>query len=53
VAPHASTTVILRPPEDIDQPGLGSHWLVEAYTARPNSLSSSPLQEWMGWIPRP
>jgi hypothetical protein len=53
VAPHASTTVILRPPVDVDQPGLGSHWLVEAYTAHPNSLSSSPLQEWMGWIPRP
>lgn len=53
LAPHSSVTLTLRPPANIDQPGLGTRWLVEAYTAHPNSLSASPLQEWKGWNLRP
>jgi hypothetical protein len=51
--PHSSATLILRPPVDIDQPGLGSLWLVEAYTTHPTTLSASSLQEWKGWTLTP
>jgi hypothetical protein len=53
LGPHATTTLRLRPPLDIDQPVVGSLWLVEAYTAHPNSLSSSSLQTWKGWTLTP
>ena len=53
LGPHASTTLTLRPPLPIDQPVVGSLWLVEAYTAHPNSLSSSSLQTWKGWTLTP
>ncbi|MGH9016267.1 MAG: hypothetical protein ACRDY1_00830 [Acidimicrobiales bacterium] len=53
VGPHSSVTVRLRPPTDIDQPTIGTLWLVEAYVAHPDSLSSSPLQTWKGWTLTP
>ena len=53
LAPHSSVTVSLRPPAIVDQPELGSQWLVEAYTSHPNTLSVSPLQIWKGWTLRP
>jgi hypothetical protein len=53
LGPHSTTTLRLRPPLDIDQPVVGSLWLVEAYTAHPNSLSSSSLQTWKGWTLTP
>jgi uncharacterized membrane protein len=53
LGPYSSATLRLRPPLDIDQPLIGSLWLVEAYTAHPNSLSSSSLQTWKGWTLTP
>jgi hypothetical protein len=53
LAPHSTTTLRLRPPADIDQPEIGTRWVVEAYTAHPNSLSSSSLQTWKGWTLAP
>jgi uncharacterized membrane protein len=44
--PGGTATVLLRPDEFTWSPPHGSHWLVEAYTASPNALSTSPLQVW-------
>ncbi len=53
LGPHASATFRLRPPEDVDQPTVGTLWLVQAYTSPPTSMSTSPLQQWRGWTLTP
>jgi hypothetical protein len=50
--PHQSAVFRIRPPSDIDQPPVGTNWLVEAYTT-PHSLSTSPVQVWKGWTLTP
>jgi hypothetical protein len=42
--PHDSETITLRPPARQDAPRRGARWLVEAYTADPSWLSTSPLE---------
>ncbi|MGO8872023.1 MAG: hypothetical protein ACLQPH_11600 [Acidimicrobiales bacterium] len=46
LAPHASMVVTLYPAGYTAAPPQGSRWLVEAYTAAPEALSTSPLQIW-------
>jgi len=46
LAPHATAVVTLRPPTFTGAPTHGSYWLVLAYTASPEALSTSPLQHW-------
>lgn len=54
LAAGASATVTLRPPSYTWSPDHGAYWLVEAYTASPDALSTSPLQHWtLGQIPLP
>ncbi len=46
LGPHASTTVTLHPLAPFGTPNRGSQWLVEAYTASPEALSTTPLMYW-------
>ncbi|HUI02041.1 MAG TPA: hypothetical protein VLZ77_00745 [Acidimicrobiales bacterium] len=41
-----SETLTLEPPPGTLAPQRGAHWLVEAYTADPRALSTSPLVAW-------
>ncbi|MGH9299639.1 MAG: hypothetical protein ACRDZT_06955, partial [Acidimicrobiales bacterium] len=52
IGPYASVTVTLYPSVFTNFPKRGSHWLVEAYTEVPRSLSTSPLV-WEGYTPKP
>ena len=42
--PHGSETITLRPPSPQAAPRRGARWLVEAYTADPSWLSTSPVE---------
>jgi hypothetical protein len=42
--PHVRETIKLRPPTRQVAPRRGARWLVEAYTAGPSWLSTSPLE---------
>jgi hypothetical protein len=44
--PHQATTVTLHSPVDTTAPQKGAGWLVEAYTASPRALSTSPIVIW-------
>jgi hypothetical protein len=46
LGPGTSATVTLRPPGFVWAPLHGASWLVEAYSASPDALSTSPLQVW-------
>jgi uncharacterized membrane protein len=46
LGPHGSTTVTIAPGMYTSAPLHGTHWLVEAYTASPAALSTSPLLFW-------
>ena len=46
LGPHASTVVTLFPDLYAPAPDHGGRWLVEAYTASPEALSTSPIQVW-------
>jgi hypothetical protein len=46
LGPHASATVTLYPLSPFGAPSRGSQWLVEAYTASPEALSTTPLMYW-------
>jgi uncharacterized membrane protein len=46
LGPHASSTLTLYPPVRATAPQPGARWLVEAYTASPRTLSTSPLVLW-------
>ena len=46
LGPHESATLTLHPPVGTTAPQQGARWLVEAYTASPRSLSTSPLVLW-------
>jgi hypothetical protein len=46
LGPGGSATVTLRPPGFTWAPLHGAHWLVEAYSASPDALSTSKLQTW-------
>ena len=43
LGPHDSETITLHPPAPTAAPRRGARWLVEAYTADPTWLSTSPL----------
>ena len=42
--PHDPETITLRPPSPQAAPRRGARWLVEAYTADPSWLSTSPVE---------
>ncbi len=46
LGPHGSATVTIAPSTYTSAPLHGTHWLVLAYTASPEALSTSPLQFW-------
>jgi hypothetical protein len=46
LGPHQTRTVTILPPEYTWSPIRGGYWLVEAYTASPNALSTSPVKMW-------
>ena len=46
IGPDATATVTLHPVGYTSAPSHGTHWLVEAYTASPDALSTTPLQFW-------
>ena len=46
LGPGGSATVTLQPPGFTWSPLHGAHWLVEAYSASPDALSTSKLQTW-------
>lgn len=43
IGPHETETLTLYPPTTTAAPQRHAHWLVEAYTASPSWLSTSPL----------
>lgn len=46
LGPGRSASVTIRPGPFIWSPGRGGYWLVQAYTSRPDALSTSSLQRW-------
>ncbi len=46
LGPHATETVTITPTGYTSAPAHGTHWLVEAYTATPEALSTTPLLFW-------
>jgi len=46
LGPHQIRTVTILPPEYTWSPIRGGYWMVEAYTASPNALSTSPVKVW-------
>jgi uncharacterized protein (DUF58 family) len=46
LGPHQTRTVTILPPEYTWSPIRGGYWMVEAYTASPNALSTSPVKMW-------
>jgi uncharacterized membrane protein len=48
LGPRRSATLTLYAPPQTVAPQDGAHWLVEAYTASPRSLSTSALEVWRG-----
>ncbi len=48
LSPHTTRIVTLVAPPQTVAPQSGARWLVEAYTASPRTLSTSPLELWHG-----
>lgn len=48
VPPHGSVTVKLRPELPTPVPATKAHWLVNAYTAQPDALTTSAILTWHG-----
>jgi hypothetical protein len=46
LGPDQTRTVTILPPEYTWSPIRGGYWMVEAYTASPNALSTSPVKMW-------
>jgi hypothetical protein len=51
IPPGGTTAFALRPTRYTPAPDHGARWLVEAYTADPSALSTSPVQYWAKGIP--